>query len=510
MVGGRPTRLAATRQGSERPLRRRRGISVVIVLAMVAIAMATSYSLMRTQFSAVRIQQNSNRHALARQAAMVGLSVAIRKMEVSGWGGVNTTITGSLNTQDSYSVTYTAGDDSLTSGSANYAEYPYRVTLISTGTSTDSGSSPSRATHKVRAVVRLIPRKLASAPSDLATIDNYTWYQSHNDTFQFQSPLHVQGKVRVQGEVELADYDWSNSASDRYFDDLDLMRQASLGDYRPFEGPLEINFAENDSVVRSWLTGKLGVSLISNSATGISAQWSHPGSISTYRLYTGGPSYTVPSPIDDHQHLAGRSANQSSGAILSIGRRHAGRGATLRGTLVGGGDVYLSGANVTLAPVDLPPIQGSTNKFRLPTILGADDLFVTSGGEANIDGLVVAFDRFSLLMRSQSKVLAMRGNLVARRFICEGRSEFDLPSTWWTIIYNAFQSQLNNPPAMCNPYFPSYLNNLGLHVDPKVTFGPPTNPVTYVWPTKRATFFRSGDRTTGGLRWELVDWKDVR
>ena len=111
----------------------------------------------------MRIQQNSNRHALARQAAMVGLSVAMRKMEVSGWTGVNSTISGSLNAQDSYSVTYTAGDDSLTSGSANYSEYPYRVTFMSTGTSTDSGSSPSRATHKVRAVVRLIPRKLASA-----------------------------------------------------------------------------------------------------------------------------------------------------------------------------------------------------------------------------------------------------------------------------------------------------------------------------------------------------------
>ena len=309
----------------------------------------------------------------------------------------------------------------------------------------------------------------------------------------------MQGKVRVQGEVELADYDWSNNVSDRYFDDLDLMRQASLGDYRPFEGPLEINFNENNSRRAKLVDRQVGVSLISNWATGMSAQWSHPGSISTYRLYTGGPSYTVPRPIDDHEHLAVRSADQSSWAVLSIGRRHAGRRRHNARYAHRRRRCVSQWRERDVGAVDLPPIQGSTNKFRLPTLLAADDVFVNSSGEGNIDGLVVAFDRFSLSIRSQSKVLAMRGNLVARRFICEGRSEFDLPSTWWTIIYNAFQSQLNNPPATRNPYFPSYLNNLGLHMDPKVTFGPPTNPVTYVWPTNGATFFRSGDSDDGGL-----------
>src|SRR4029079_11406848 len=100
---------------------------------------------------------------------------------------------------------------------------------------------------------------------------------------------HVQGKVRVQGLVDLSDYQWSDNASNRYFDDLDKMRLASMGDYRPFEGPLEISYDQNNGGVRSWLTGTLGVSIISNSATGMSTQWVHPGSINTYRLYSGGP-----------------------------------------------------------------------------------------------------------------------------------------------------------------------------------------------------------------------------
>src|SRR2546423_11555816 len=92
----------------------RRGISVVVVLAILAVTLASSYAIMRSQFVSNRIQQNSNRHGLARQAAMIGLSAAMRAMEQSGWGGVSTTLTGTLNSQDSYSATFTAGDDSLT------------------------------------------------------------------------------------------------------------------------------------------------------------------------------------------------------------------------------------------------------------------------------------------------------------------------------------------------------------------------------------------------------------
>ncbi len=269
---------------------------MIVVLSLIAVTLAASYAIMRSQVAAVRIQQNSNRQNLARQAAMVGLSVAIRTMEQSNWAGVNSTISGTLNSQDNYSATYTAGDDSLTSAISSYAEYAYRVTIISTGTSVDSSNSQSKATHKVRAVMRLLPRKLSSSPSDLATIFNYTWYQTQNDTFSFLIPLQVQGKVRVQGTVTLgSDYQWTSSMSDDYFDDLDNMRTKGYPDDRPFPGQMELSFTQNSSSVRNWLTGKVSTSLISNSATGMSAQWTFPGSVTTYKLYTGGPSYTVPS-----------------------------------------------------------------------------------------------------------------------------------------------------------------------------------------------------------------------
>ena len=122
----------------------RRGISVVVVLGLIALTMAMSYALARVEFYTANVQQNNNRQDLSRQAAMVGLSVALRTMEQSTWAGTGTTLTGNLNSTDSYSVTYTAGDASLTSTSSSYWEYPYRVTLVSTGKSVDPNNSNSQ------------------------------------------------------------------------------------------------------------------------------------------------------------------------------------------------------------------------------------------------------------------------------------------------------------------------------------------------------------------------------
>ncbi len=417
---------------------------MVVVLGIIAITLASSYAIMRSQFAAVRVQQNSNRRNAARQAAMVGLSVAMRGMEQSGWAGVSTTLSGTLSSQDSYSATYTAGDDSLTSSSADYAEYPYRVTIVSTGTSVDALNSQSKATHKVRAVMKLIPRKLSTGPSDFATIVNYTWYQTANDTFSFQVPLRVQGKVRAQGVVELTDdYNWSSSISEEYLDDLDRMRQNGYPDYRPFTGPIELSFTINNGTVRNWLTGTVNVSLISNSATGMSAQWVFPGSVSSYKLYTGGPAYNVPTvPSTITNTLQADPTTNPLGLFSANGDVTLATGAAVQGTLIGADHVTVTGANISLTPVDLLPLQGNSNKIRLPTMLAADDILVNDTGSPTIEGLVATFDKFNVRMGPVAKSISMEGNLVAKRFIFEGKNEFNLSSFGWSFAYNAFERRM--------------------------------------------------------------------
>ena len=94
--------------------RRRRGMTVLVVLALVSIALAMSYSLMRSQTTSTLLQSNSDRGHRARQAALAGMSAALRSMRLTTWTGVGSTLAGTINSTDSYSVAFSAGDPLLT------------------------------------------------------------------------------------------------------------------------------------------------------------------------------------------------------------------------------------------------------------------------------------------------------------------------------------------------------------------------------------------------------------
>ena len=209
----------------------------------------------------------------------------------------------------------------------------------------------------------------------------------------------------MQGTVTLgSDYQWSNNASDRYLDDLDLMRLAGLPDDRPFSGPLEISFDQNNGGLQNWLSGTLGVTLINNTSSGMSSQWTFPGSVSTYRLYSGGPQYTVPmAPSTISTTLQADPVSNPLGLFYQSSDVTFNNNAVLNGTVIGGGHVFIAGSNVSLSPVDLMPLQGSTNKFHLPTLLASNDIYVNSGGGGTINGLVATFDKFNLKMCPRSE-----------------------------------------------------------------------------------------------------------
>ena len=206
----------------------RRGFTVLVVLALISITLAMSYSIMRSQMTGIQIQSNSDRGNLARQAALAGLSAGLRSMRVSGWAGVGYPLAGSLSSTDAYSVSFTAGDASLAVSSANYSDYPYRVTLLSTGTSVDSAHPTVSSTYKVQAVVRLVSRQLTAAPSNYATMLGYTLYEMNTGYNYVTVPCHIDGPVRLQGAVNVSDgYDWDDNPQKQYYSDLNAMRTGS-------------------------------------------------------------------------------------------------------------------------------------------------------------------------------------------------------------------------------------------------------------------------------------------
>ena len=187
---------------------RRRGITLIIVMMLISITMALSYAMVRSQISAVQIQNNSSRRDLSYQSALTGISAALRKMSNNSWAGVDTTLSGSLTQYDTYQVTFTTGDSSLTPGSANYSDYPYRVTLLSTGSSVDPAHGTT-TTRRIQAVVRLIVAQLGAETSEWPAMQQFTAYQTNTKPFTLNVPCRIEGPVRVQGAVTICpDYSW--------------------------------------------------------------------------------------------------------------------------------------------------------------------------------------------------------------------------------------------------------------------------------------------------------------
>ncbi len=225
-------------------------------------------------------------------------------MSRTDWAGVGTALNGSLGADESFRATFTAGDATLAS---NDPDQPYRVSLLSTGYAVDPEHPSSIASYRVRAVVRLIPRKLAPQPASWAGMQGYTVYQTKKYDTEIDIPCRFTGKVRLQKKLKLAlHYPNDSDARSRYMSDLNQMRRNGRPDYRTFNGPVYLPFSEQENQYYTLLTSKLGVAAIDAGAGENITDWVKPTSMSTYRIYPGGPAYTVrANPLLSHRHHAG-------------------------------------------------------------------------------------------------------------------------------------------------------------------------------------------------------------
>jgi len=181
----------------------RRGVALIMVLSVISVALALSYAMLRSQTTQLIVEENGSRTLDARQAAMAGMNLAIQKMHDASWAGVDTQLAGSLDTNKSYTVTFTTGDPSLSPGDDDYDDYPWRVTLLATGTATDALSGVS-ATHQIQAVVQLVPRQLSTAPTGWESVSQYTLYQWGEEDVQIELPCHIDGPTYLSGPLSLA------------------------------------------------------------------------------------------------------------------------------------------------------------------------------------------------------------------------------------------------------------------------------------------------------------------
>lgn len=426
---------------------RRQGMATLVVLLLISIALALSYSIMRSQSTTAAIQRNSHLAIEARMAAMAGINVGLKRMHVwdennpsRRWGGVGTTLKMQLDSRTRFEVRYATGDPSLTvddpwlekdsptlrSDRDDQDEFPYRVTLFATGIAVAPGDSSREVRHKMRAVVRLVPRALGTnKPAGFDRIVNgvggnpYTLYQSSTGDCRINVPFRVKGRVRFQSRLDLALsgssepwYSWSNDARVRYLKDLNAMRSVGYLDHRPFDGPIELPHAQQDSSLLGLLAA-MDISAPNAAAQSLSG-WNVPSSMTTYQLYPGGKGYRV-TTLDAEQRNATWKPDpvrNPAGIFYSSGQLRLNDNVRIQGTVISrqndSGDILIAGRNVHLEPLSLPPLYGSSKPIQLPVIMAGDDLHLLEGAQAGIAGLVFSTDDFKITEDSQNASLSVQ------------------------------------------------------------------------------------------------------
>ena len=482
----------------------RRGMAVVVVIGLMSITLALSYSMLRTQVTCVQIQSNSLRRSKSQLAAMAGIQAALHAMSQPDWAGVAVDVTGHLSDTESYSVTVETGDPSLVPSHPDYAEYAYRVTLTSTGIAHDLVDSRQRSIHRLRVVVQLVRRKLADPPAGWSDVMPYTLYQWSKRHADFELPARIEGPCYLQGRLWLCHHYPSGDAKEQYLGDLELMRAAGLPDNRPFDGPLYLPFSRNPD--RSLLVDELKLS-VKNVPARDTQPFAHPGDITSYQLYPGGQEYLAQSLplILKNETLEPNPLTNPLGVFTRHGSLYVQKKTTVKGFLLTWGgststDVHVSGEKIAFQAPMLPPLAEDSNRYQLPAIASRDDIYVYDKTDASIEGAVYAGDDYEVLHNHDDVQVHLRGKLVCAELEFQPHRKWDRLN--WRDALEDFEEQ------NAIRYFPQWIEKRkGLAPDPLVTVEPASDGVIHHWPDwSQPLFVPHPD--DGGLRWEVVEWKE--
>ncbi|MBN2217962.1 MAG: hypothetical protein JW719_11360 [Pirellulales bacterium] len=508
---------------------RRRGMSLLVVILLVSVATVVSYAVLRSQSTASRIQANADLRASAREAAASGLTYGLRQMHNAEWQGVDTSETRTLGPTERFTVSFAAGDKSLKPGQADYGDYPYRVTVESTGYAKDPADANRTASYTIRAVVRLIPRALSTWPDfaddtepfwpvDWKKMEGYAFYQTKQEDVNLDLPCQLRGTVRFQAKVYVGDHYLAFSTSNynpwrSYLTGLKQMYSSGLPDYRPLNETVHAPLSSFDSLYKiyfyTYLRSALGFSFTEKSPDETASDWVKPDDLETYQIYPGGPVYDIPAlgGIPPGTSLQPNPITNPLGLFQQSGGCALEGNVAVRGTLFCDGEIKFLGT-AQFTSVDMPPLHGSDEPVRMP-VLSADKLTVESTSATTIEGLVAVFDTLEIKKSPTTLPFNLTGRLVTKKLYIREREPWELAD--WTDLYNQWRTETSGSVP-----FPSWLQQppRGYNPAPQITIGPDSTPVQYDWNDwDNPIYVPHDDDVTDessqpGLRWEMLQWRE--
>ncbi len=514
------------RNSSIRPhkLRRPRGIAVVMVLGLLAITIAISYATLRGQGTTTQLARNGGRSLDARAAARSGVAAALRAMSQNGWAGVGTPISSNVTPNSWYVVTFTTGDAKLTNTDPAYSEWPFRVTVESTGFASDPLNTNIQAQYKSRCVVQLLRKNLVADPANWSSIITQNVYQfnaSEVNTSQdplVQFPVRINGNATFLGKLQFCtEYPGTATARDKYLNGLAL-RAATLDDSRPFAlGKIYLKGLLTQQDVTT-VTTMLTIDLLTPAVEALvtAPPPSHPGAPLSYRLYPGGDVYyaTQLGSTLSGQTFAPDVKTNPLGIYSTNGPLSIQGNVQITGTIItdgsGSSDVTFSQANNVLQPVNLPALYGSGTVYQLPTLLAKNNLTINKAANVQLNGAILCWKTFEVFNNdstaANSTTLALTGNLITDTFKQHGRSTWTMNTTQWNVDQLLFTAQS----ITGIKYFPDWeQSQRSFTVKPTLTFSPDSSGVKPHWHDWSQAVYQP-DPADPGLRWEVVRWDETQ
>ncbi len=502
-----PETVNRRRRRRRRP-RQRRAVTAVIVLLLIAVALATSYSAMRSQTVTMNVRQNAMLGVSARRAALTGLTAGLREMHSPDWSGTETTFSKALGTNESFQVQFLAGDDGLTAADSDFDDLPYRVTLLVTGTASDPADANRASQHTIRAVTRLILRAMPDEPSDWSNMQDYVFYQTEERDTTLDIPCRIEGKLRLQGRLRLGHHypddlgPWGN-----YFYHLNQMRWNGYADHRTVTGRVDFDYDAQDLYVRDLLVNYMSVSTSHLEKDTANADWSKPTSLTSYRLFPGGPEYEIPTLFGtlENTTLETSTTDNPLGLYYASSNLTLSHNVTVRGTLFCQDELRIEGANVRLESASIPPLHGSSLPIRLP-VATCRNFEVRPSASCSVDGLLAAFGHVEVDSSNSRGTLEIRGRVIAKDLDIFQDTDWDAVD--WTAQFTDYLDSI----ASSWVYFPVWMQAMGYPFAPTVHIKGGDD-AQYHWYQPDATVFvphaddfseMDGDETPG-LRWELIE-----
>ena len=393
------------------PASSRRGMSLVVVMAVLSTAVVVSVSFLQTQATALRATENIDATDRAHEAAEAGIAAAIDTMQDPAWSGISESLMAEVGRDDkgfwAYRVTFSAVTGDGTEADAATASLNVRIQSLGRWQPIGTVRPVER---QVEAVVALTPRLPGRPlrPGDVAATDDRAdesvGFDAAADYALFApqgtDSLSLSAQTRVAGNVWLGERLQLTTGLTCTATQRSELLSGIGADFggavspHPLSGNLTFYLAPDATT--SDALSRLGVTW-GTTSTRLPLPTIDPEQFATYQVFAGGPEYQAIDVGGLLQNVSlGPTDSNPLGIFYSSGNLSVRGNVVVRGTLVAAGAMSFDGRDICVTPFDWRDETGrdlvvDRNLWPvLPAVVAGGNVSVSASSRVFLEGTLLS------------------------------------------------------------------------------------------------------------------------